>query len=227
VEDLIAYGVMGVVGLVTAIALDWRRRARDAKLPPVSTIAAAKPGQIVRLVGTIVEGESVVAPITGRACVCFSAVIHPLTRKRGRYGRKGEEKNWAVGPNRVGSASFVVDDGTGRIDVEPGGLSIRAEIDHHEVAHYPNPFRLHDQTMFPAELAFDELVLDEGIMRVGERVVLEGVVQRAGEGPDTIFRAGASPAVLVASRDRSVSVSNLPANLEQAIEKLRLAPRAE
>ena len=135
-----------------------------------------------------------------------------------------ETRRWREASSRVGGGAFVVADGTGRVAVEPGGLLIRVAVDHHAVVREHEPLELQDPSMLPPGVAFDELVLDEGILTIGSRVVLEGVVRRGGDTPDgAVFRAGAAPASLTASRDRAAGVSNLPANLEDATERLRLA----
>lgn len=218
--DPVTLGLCGVTfgfALVYGVIKERERRRRLAALPPVATIATAQPGAFVRIVGKIVEGGALNAPITGRVCVGFSATVHPLRQMR-------DAREWLPASTRVGSTPFVVDDGTGRIDVEPGGLEIRAAVDHHVVERRRTAFVLHDPSMLPDWLHFDEVILDEGSLRIGARVVLEGVVQRSGDAErGAVFRADASPAQLVASSDRSASVSNLPANVEEATRHLRVA----
>lgn len=214
-------GVMSAIGLVYALVKQGKERQRIAALPPVATIASARPGLVVRIVGTIVEGGTVNGPITGRVCVCFNAVIHPVG------AGQGDRRSWGQPLNRVGGAPFVVDDGTGRIDVDPGGLVIRAEIDHHRVERAGAT--IHDATMIPDWVRYDELVLDEGVLQLRDRVVLEGVVERASLGPDvSVFRAGVPPrATLASAGDRPATISNLPANVEEATRALRLALRTK
>ena len=229
---LVAFFAVGSV--VSAIALGVqaivnarRRRHYDARTP-VSTIASAKPGAFVRLIGTIVEGDTVEAPITGRSCACFSALATTLVLeiRHDRYGREYEGLREQGKRPRVGSAAFVVDDGTGRIAVQPAGLMIIAHPDFHEVVE-GRP-AIHDDSMLPYVTAFDEVVLDEGIITVGTRVVLEGVVQRGVAAPDVnVFRTGKSTAILTPASDRSTSVSNVPDNLQKAERFIELAQRTK
>jgi hypothetical protein len=220
---LVVSASMTVIALAIAGVQALRRRRDDAALPPVTTVAAARPGQLVRIVGTVAEGPTMSAPITGRACVCFSAAAYAFLDRRDGSGTTRREERERY--ERVGAVDFVVDDGTARIAVESGGLLIRADLDHRSVTReYP---KLHDPTLLPAHLTFDELQVDEGIIAAGTRVVLEGVVQRSSDGPDgAVFRADASTvARLVPSKDQSTSVTNLPVLLEKAARGTALAHR--
>jgi hypothetical protein len=214
-EQIVTWTIISALGLGVAGVLALRQRWADARLPPVMTIAAAKPGQVVRIVGTIVEGGTVHAPITGRACVCFSAAVYPLILQRSDEG--GVVRVRAHAPfERVGAADFIVEDGTDRIAVEAGGLLIRADLDHRKEV--PGNTKLHDPSFVVTPINYEELQLDEGIITIGAHVVLEGVVQRGSGGPaDAAFRTDVSTAArLVPSKEQPASVTNLPVLLAKA-----------
>lgn len=63
------------IAFLWAYRADRRQKDRDAARPPVVTVSQARPGEFVRIVGTVVTGTTMPAPITGRACVCFSAEV--------------------------------------------------------------------------------------------------------------------------------------------------------
>jgi hypothetical protein len=219
--SLIAFGAIYGGGLVVAGFLEWRRRRLARAVPPLATIATAKPGVFVRLVGTIVDGEQVNAPITGRPCVCFSALINGVSRRPKAWYEQGSAQHpgggWTEVASRVGGVPFVLDDGSGKIAIDPRGMTIRLAVDHNETVRDPAMLALHDPTMLPQRIYVDELVLDEGIVEIGAPVVVEGCVQRDADDPDgAVFRAADTGTVLVASKTRSMSISDLPGELKDA-----------
>jgi hypothetical protein len=198
--------------------LDGRRRRARSTSPSV-TLATARHGAFVRVVGTIREGETVLAPASGRPCVCFSAAIRGMvlvepTRLGGHHAR-----TWHDVASRVGGAPFVIDDGTGTAVVDPGGAFIRAVVDHTVTSHNRLELKLHDPSMPPANAICHEYIVDEGVITVGTRVVVEAMVRRPAEGLEApVFRGAAGTRIeLVGAPDRSASISNLPANITDAV----------
>jgi hypothetical protein len=85
------------------------------------SIAEAPENAVVRIVGQVVEGETLVAPLTGRRCVYYVATLEEY-RSSGRFG-------WNERVREIRGVQFAVDDGTGRAIVDPTGALIDVDID--------------------------------------------------------------------------------------------------
>ncbi len=169
------------------------------KVPPRTTIAAARPGAFVRLVGKIVDGGSLVAPITGRGCVSFDAAI---TDGRGVPVRRG-----------VRGTPFVIDDGTGTALVDPRGAFIRVVYDHSVVGGAFDRAAVADPDFVTDLVAGETLRFEEGVLTIGETIAVDGLIAGAG-GDDPVYRRLAETGVRIGGApDRPAMVSEQPADL--------------
>jgi len=124
------YGMAaGVVPAIVAVALFWSgfyfvRLKRQIENTPTSKVRSMAMG-LVEVHGRACRQYALVAPMTQSACAWY----------RLRKYRKDNNKNWKlikqVDSNHV---PFQVDDGTGRVVVEPMGASVKARI---QQAGYP------------------------------------------------------------------------------------------
>ncbi len=147
------------------------------------------------------------------AAIRGMVLVEP-TRRGGSYSR-----TWHDVASRVGGVPFVLDDGTGTAVVDPAGAFIRAVVDHTVTSHTRLDLQLHDPSMLPADAICHAYIVDEGVITVGTRVVVEAMVRRPSEGIEApVFRGAAGTRIeLVGAPDRSASISNLPANILDAV----------
>jgi len=212
---VLAVGGTAIVGIRRLL----RESERRGGLPPRVTIAAARPGTYVQIVGRIVEGESRVAPITGRVGVGHDAAATTV-RLVPMGDRPGERplREYHVAARSLRAAPFVLDDGTGRALVDPRGAYLRIALDHTRHVVRAEPVTIHAPELMADVAGYDELLLEEGVLTIGSEVVVHATVRVVGDGDDaTLYRAqGTHRIELVGATDRSAIVSNLPANLEDA-----------
>jgi hypothetical protein len=83
------------------------RRARRV------SIAEAPEGEVVRIDGWVLPGETVEVPLTGRRCVYYSVTVE--------IDDGGE---WCNLARETGGVAFTIDDGTGCAIVDPEGARI-------------------------------------------------------------------------------------------------------
>lgn len=115
--NVLAFGAV-LVGVAAvrgwkAMRAERRRRAvnRTAGQIARSTIAAAREGEQVRLVGAVLDQpEHLIAPITGRRCVAFHAVIESASQELGEV--------WSPYAQERAAVDFAITDGSGRAIVE-------------------------------------------------------------------------------------------------------------
>ncbi len=185
-------GALVVYGLV--------ERARvQRSAPPDAKVKDAPVGKYVRIVGRIVDGGALVAPITGRACVSFDAVVfvHDRVRARGVRG-----------------TPFIVDDGSGRILVDPRGAFIHVTYDHSMVGPLDRT-KVADPDLVAHLLDAGYARFDEGVLTIGERVAVVGLVSEArGADDDPVYRRLAATELrLTGAADRPAMVSERPEEL--------------
>lgn len=93
-----------------------RRKLRSA---PRVSIAEAPEGEVVRIDGRVTEGEALEAPLTGRRCVYYVAVVE----------EKGDAGDWMELARESRGVRFMVEDGTGRAIIDPEGARIDVDLD--------------------------------------------------------------------------------------------------
>jgi hypothetical protein len=217
--DPVGIVILGALAGATAIWA-WRvdrRRKRALPDSPVVTVRGAKPGMFVRIVGTVVDGKTMLAPITGRECVCFSAAAKGIEELPTGPRPRDTTRRWHPLAERVGANPFVLEDGTGRIAVDPRGAIIRLALDHHVTVKRGEALPLHEAGFVSTTLQLEEIILDEGVVPNGARVVVEAMVQAMGAGPElAAYRRGDGDLFLAGGASRSPSISDLPGDLEGA-----------
>lgn len=197
--DVLGFGF--AVGLVIYGLIERARIKRSA--PPLVTVGTAKVGAYVRIVGQIVDGGTLVAPITGRTCVSFDAVI-----LENQPGRK-------VVTRGLRGTPFIVDDGTGKILVDPRGAFIHVVYDTSEVGPL-DPTKVADPDLLaPLASRRGDFRFDEGILAIGERITVTGLITAASSADDDpVYRRLAPTELrLTGASDRPAVVSERPEDL--------------
>jgi hypothetical protein len=160
--------------------------ARAIRKAPRRTIAEFPEATPARLVGKVMPGEHLNAPLTGRACVFYEAIVEERPRNRGM---------WRTIIHETRGTPFTVDDGTGTALVDPAGARLAVVND----ATYRSG-RFDDAT--PVEEAFlarhgvtstgwflnKTLRYREGAIEIGETVAVRGIAVREPD-PDGAARA--------------------------------------
>lgn len=187
---LIAYGLF-----------ERARLARSA--PPDVTIKDAPIGKNVRIVGQIVDGGTLVAPITGRACVSFDAVVLEDGPAR------------TVSTRGVRGTPFIIDDGTGKVLVDPRGAFIHVVYDKSEDGPLDLAKVADPDLLAPLKGRTGQFRFDEGVLTIGERVAVTGLVSKAGSAEDDpVYRRLAPTDLrLTGAPDRPAVVSERPEDL--------------
>jgi hypothetical protein len=197
--DLIGFAFAGslvVYGLI--------ERARMKKLAPkLVSVAKAEVGHYQRIVGKIVDGGTLVAPITGRACVSFDAVILENTSAK------------KVVTRGLRGTPFVVDDGSGKILVDPRGAFIHVIYDKSQVGSL-DPANVADPDLLaPLAGRTGDLRFDEGVLEIGEQVTVTGMITEVSStDEDPVYRRLAATELRIAGApDRPAVVSERPDDL--------------
>lgn len=204
------------------------RRDDDDGESIVRTIGEAVDGQWLKAAGKVVrcDGEPLVAPITGRPCVCFDAAAWSYIVT---YPDTGV--SWASSPNvltrSLRGTPFVIEDGTGEALVDPRGAFVHVTLDHwrggRKGALSRRPFA--DPSFMRGVPARPDLEVAEGVIEIGELVLVSGLVQRAPATDDGLYRASADRRLrIVGSSDRPAIVSDRRAELVRAGVVVPLAP---
>jgi hypothetical protein len=189
-------GALVVYGLI--------ERARMKKLAPkLVSVAKADVGHYQRVVGRIVDGGTLVAPITGRACVSFDAVVLEAgpARKVVTRGLRG--------------TPFIVDDGSGKILVDPRGAFIQVVYDKSEVGPL-DPASVADPDLLePLKNRGGDFRFDEGVLAIGEQVTVSGMITEVSSAEDDpVYRRLAATELRIAGApDRPAIVSERPDDL--------------
>jgi hypothetical protein len=201
-EVELAAGLAGilVVALVAAFAVVWgrdgrlKRRIRDVK---PTTVAAATPGAPARLSGVIVaRGDTLRAPITGRACVYYEARLL-VFQPGGRHGKLvdvANEKHWT---------DFAVRDATGVMWVHMPLAEVAVVRDHNtRSGQFDDPTEIeaaflarHRQSATKESGRNHSYTYIEGALEVGEEIGLLGTVQEIG-GERALMSAPGAPLVV-------------------------------
>lgn len=177
----------GIVALAYYFARGARIR-RALRKAPRCRIADAPEGQVVRLDGRVVPGETLIAPLTGRPCVFYEALIE-------QYHSSGKSGSWRTHVREVRGVPFALDDGSGRAIIDPRIAHVDCQLDS-----TTRSGTLDDPT--PVEQAFlarhamsgqgfifnKSLRYREGALEVGEQVAVMGTAVREPD-PDAVHQA--------------------------------------
>ncbi|MCE9578746.1 MAG: hypothetical protein K8W52_36815 [Deltaproteobacteria bacterium] len=104
---------VAALGSLGAATLRWMspeaRRNRALLGAPRVNIADYVEGELVRLVGTVVSGPTLIAPLSGRTGVLYEARIAPRLRP------------WTALVHEADGSVFVIDDDTGHAAINTSG----------------------------------------------------------------------------------------------------------
>jgi hypothetical protein len=121
--------VVAGTGVVAYLGSELRLRRRLRRAPRWS-LAALPEDTIGRVTGSAhaFEGQQLTAPLTGRTCVYFIALVE----QRGR--RDGSRARWTRLALERRSLRFVIEDGGHRAIVDPRQARVSIEFDHTSTA---------------------------------------------------------------------------------------------
>ncbi len=112
VGAVVVFGIFGGTALVTWLISEQRIRRRLRKAMRVP-IAAVQEGQVARVVGRVCRGKTVEAPMTGRRCFYYEAVVEEMRKH-----------TWKKVIRETGGVPFVVEDDSGRAVVDPAHADV-------------------------------------------------------------------------------------------------------
>lgn len=155
--------------MVLGIAASWywsgaMRLRRALRAAPRAPIAEVREGAVVRIDGRVAEGETLVAPLTGRRCVYYVAVVERSVRN-----------GWHQCVRETRGVPFAIDDGTGRAIVDPASARIDVDLDATsrsggiDAAAIDEAFRMRN---FLNRMAAARLRYREGVVEVGQPVAV-------------------------------------------------------
>jgi hypothetical protein len=146
------------------------RRALQRQAPPL-TVAELAEGRPARITGTIIALDAVEAPLTKRSCV--------YAEQRSELYATGSNRMVRELPRASRGTPFLVDDGTGRVLVDPHGARVAMVFDH-------------DSENVPegqgTNTGFDRILErnsrgrvrhTEGVLQAGARIAVLGTCTRA------------------------------------------------
>jgi len=120
---VLSFGIIALVIIVLSQAWSERARlARELREAPRVDIKALPEGTRARVVGTVAAGETLTAPLTGRPCVAYVAIVEERVSS-------GKSSRWVERIREVRHLPFTIDDGTGRAIVDPGQSKLLLEMD--------------------------------------------------------------------------------------------------
>ena len=196
VEELIVSlgaSVLAGAGYGVTRVYRWLRPERSQRTPVVG-IGAAAPGAFVRIIGRVVAGEPLVAPVTGRACVAYDAAISWGTER-------------VVGRRDVRGAPFLVEDDTGRAQIDPRGAFVLLHYQHTVEPGDPARLVTHDPGFRAGLPPRWDWVVTEGTLAIGDTVAVIGRVE-ADSGEDPVYRQASGPGRrIVGAADRPLVIS--------------------
>ncbi|HSK02968.1 MAG TPA: hypothetical protein VK932_17070 [Kofleriaceae bacterium] len=116
---LVLGGISGIAGWYWSATARLRRALRGAKHV---SIADAPEGAVVRLDGRVIEGETLEAPLTGRRCVYYLAIVEA-------FEAGSTPDSWRELAREARGVRFAIEDGTGRAIVDPDGARVDVDLD--------------------------------------------------------------------------------------------------
>lgn len=107
--------MVGMAAVAVLAGLKARRQARVVGGTPISPIGMAAGGyRHVEGTAEAIDGQTVVAPLTGSECVWYSATVEEWTRAGGATARRAD---WQTVRSVTSSAPLLVRDSTGACSV--------------------------------------------------------------------------------------------------------------
>ncbi len=190
---LLDYGIRtGMLPAVLSAALFWAgfhylRLKRQVENTPTSKTRSLAMG-MVEVHGRARRQYALASPMTQMPCVYY----------RVRHYRRAENSNWFLtGESDSGGCPFYLEDGTGRVSIDPRGATVKARTRHEG---------------FPGQMTL--LLSSAGSTDSNEKWVEE------------IIYEGTSLYVLGCARPRKVSRKTLRERTIEALRELKLDPKA-
>lgn len=113
--------VLGVAAFVSSYVFVHRKRLIEDM--PTSRLRAAAQGYIeVEGIGRVMEGPSIVCPLTATRCVWWAFKVEEKRQQTDSDGKTRTE--WVTIEADRSDDSFLLDDGTGTCVVDPAGASV-------------------------------------------------------------------------------------------------------
>jgi hypothetical protein len=101
-----------------------RRKLRQASARPIADLPEDTEGRVVGIARA--HGEPLVAPLSGRPCVYYTA---RLEREPDATGPGGEAMPWTTVASETRAVAFVIEDETGRALVEPTAAKVELRFE--------------------------------------------------------------------------------------------------
>ena len=190
-EALIVVALVAGVAIVAA-SLVWNEKAlirRELRSASRVDIAELREGRTGRIVGKVGDGETLQAPFTGRSCVFYEATVE-------EYRSSGKTGSWRQVVREARGVPFVLDDGTGRAIVDPGGARIDVDIDMTtRSGTFDDATPIEEQFLTRHGLRATGWVFNkslryrEGVIEVGETIAVMGQGVREPD-PDAVGKVG-------------------------------------
>jgi len=182
VELAVYLGLAGLTVAVVAVvvlrahcgseAVQVRRGLRRAPRVAISDLVE---GTTARLAGTVVTcGNTLAAPLSGRECVYYEAYVVPEPSGRSVRGDPTRPDglpvgNWAPEVRVHEGVEFLIDDGTGRVVVDPSGARVALVVDHRVFVSSV------DRTTGRQRAFLDSLATARSDLRVSEACITPGL----------------------------------------------------
>jgi hypothetical protein len=110
---------VGIASWYSSATARLRRALRRANHV---SIADAPEGAVVRLDGRVVEGEILEAPLTGRRCVYYVAIVE-------EFQAGSTPDSWRELAREARGVQFAIEDGSGRAIVDPDAARVDVDLD--------------------------------------------------------------------------------------------------
>jgi hypothetical protein len=191
VEALVIAAIVAGAAIVVASLLynekaRIRRQLRAAQRVDLGELGEGRTGRVVGRVG---DGETVQAPFTGRSCVFYEATVE-------EYRSSGKTGSWRQVVREARGVPFVLDDGTGRAIVDPGGARVDVDLDMTtRSGTFDDATPIEEQFLTRHNLRSAGWVFNrslryrEGVIEVGETIAVMGQGVREPD-PDAVGKVG-------------------------------------
>lgn len=163
------------------VATRERRLLRRAKVWPIGELPEDTIGRLIGSVRPV--GPTLIAPLTGRECVCYLVTVDALGWTQG-----GQTVDEIVCEEKT--TEFVLEDESGRMLVEPAGAMFELRRDAYSNTPGGNPndreraFLARHRQQYVGTMSFHEMVVE-----VGKTICVAGAGTREGD-PDAEPREG-------------------------------------
>ena len=183
-----------IVGFVVAlVVIAWyfsaeAKTRRALRAAPRVSIAQFPEGAPARIVGRVEDGERLIAPLSGRPCVFYQAIVE-------QYHSNGKSGSWRTIIREERGIPFALDDGTGRALIDPLGARLAVEKDSttrsgsfDDATETEEAFLARHGVQSKGWMFNKKLRYREGALEIGETIAVCGLAVREPD-PDAVARA--------------------------------------